>query len=597
MVIDANGAHNRPCVLYCHTMSEIDSIDHQISRLCAEFDAAQEEETKLTAIEQGLADVELRFWLTQSKNAAIFCVELDRLRAHLRAEPSSEGSTLLESGLSQLRTSRDPGAKSSLLRTVNEMRELRGKPRLERANTLVQAQRSLWREMQRRTNIPRRLSRHLATITDLLESAHDPEKCQRALPLLGREADALHRLFRLDASSVIWGSLRRLCLLAAQANNPLTLPHLKDYCRSLQGPSDEARSLFATWPVLVEISEQMQPLDPAHPLPGLMKTPLEEFQRDAVDEPSHFSDSQETLEGDTPPTPSEERPPLAATIQADHLGKPHSQIPVPSEVDSLSRATDNLAQHLSEGVLGQTPTLRAIEDLAQRVLGAYAERQEPVAHFTQALEHLCELVDLAASGVQISEAELKSLASELEGLVTRPQVLNQIDQTLDALSSLRKRLATRESGALDASLDPQELERLTSAVEHIEASQRETDAPNPSRLFGFLLRRGELHYAIEQKDGTEMKCTDGEDENPQTEGYPLHALEEFFPQSGTLPPPATRLLLAQNGARLAIACDAITGPVWLDLRSPSEKPQGLAYLDDGRSLCVLSVEILLADCR
>ena len=462
MVIDANGAHNRPCVLYCHTMSEIDSIDHQISRLCAEFDAAQEEETKLTAIEQGLADVELRFWLTQSKNAAIFCVELDRLRAHLRAEPSSEGSTLLESGLSQLRTSRDPGAKSSLLRTVNEMRELRGKPRLERANTLVQAQRSLWREMQRRTNIPRRLSRHLATITDLLESAHDPEKCQRALPLLGREADALYRLFRLDASSVIWGSLRRLCLLAAQANNPLTLPHLKDYCRSLQGPSDRANSLLAAWPALIEISEQMQPLDPAHPLPGLMKTPLEEFQRDVDDEPSHSSSSQETREADTTPAPSEERPPLAPTSWADPLTRPQSREPVASEVDSLSRATENLAQHLSEGVLGQTPTLRAIVDLAQRVLGAYAEHQQPVAHFTQALDQLCEFVDLAASGVQISEAELKSLASELEGLVTRPQVLNQIDQALDALSSLRKRLATRQGGALDASLDEQELEQLTS---------------------------------------------------------------------------------------------------------------------------------------
>ena len=597
MVIDANGAHNRPCVLYCHTMSEIDSIDHQISRLCAEFDAAQEEETKLTAIEQGLADVELRFWLTQSKNAAIFCVELDRLRAHLRAEPSSEGSTLLESGLSQLRTSRDPGAKSSLLRTVNEMRELRGKPRLERANTLVQAQRSLWREMQRRTNIPRRLSRHLATITDLLESAHDPEKCQRALPLLGREADALHRLFRLDASSVIWGSLRRLCLLAARANNPLTLPHLKDYCRSLQGPSDRANSLLAAWPALIEISEQMQPLDPAHPLPGLIKTPLEEFQRDVDDEPSHSSSSQETREADTTPAPSEQRPPLAPTSRADPLTRPQSREPVASEVDSLSRATENLAQHLSEGVLGQTPTLRAIVDLAQRVLGAYAEHQQPVAHFTQALDQLCEFVDLAASGVQISDAELESLASELKGLVARPQVLNQIDQALDALSSLRKRLATRQGRALDASLDEQELEQLARTAERIEESQRETDAPSASRLFGYLLRRGELHYAIEQKDGTQMKCTDGEDENPQTEGYPRHALEEFFPQSGTLPPPATQLLLAQNGARLAIACDAITGPVWLDLRSPSEKPQGLAYLDDGRSLCVLSVEILLADCR
>ena len=578
-------------------MSEIDSIDHQISRLCAEFDAAQDEETKLTAIEQGLADLELRFWLTQSKNAAIFCVELDRLRAHLRAEPSSEGSTLLESGLSQLRTSRDPGAKSSLLRTVNEMRELRGKPRLERANTLVQAQRSLWREMQRRTNIPRRLSRHLATITDLLESAHDPEKCQRALPLLGREADALHRLFRLDASSVIWGSLRRLCLLAAQATStPLSLPHLKDYCRSPQGSSDKDKnkSLFAAWPVLIEISAQIEPLDPAHPLPGLMKTPLEEFQRDAQDQRPYL---QETREADTTPAPLHERPPLVPRNQGDALTGPKSQEPVPSEVDSLSRATENLAQHLSEGVLDQTPTLRAIEDLAQRVLGAYAEREQPVAHFTQALEHLCELVDLAASGVQISEAELRSLASELEGLVARPQVMNQIDQALDALSSIRKRLATRQGRALDASLDEQELEQLTRTVERIEESQRETDAPSASRLFGYLLRRGELHYAIEQKDGTQMKCTDGEDENPKTEGYPLHALEEFFPQSGTLPPPATQLLLAQNGARLAIACDAITGPVWLDLRSPSEKPQGLAYLDDGRSLCVLSVEILLADCR
>ena len=134
-------------------------------------------------------------------------------------------------------------------------------------------------------------------------------------------------------------------------------------------------------------------------------------------------------------------------------------------------------------------------------------------------------------------------------------------------------------------------------VERIEESQRETDAPSASRLFGYLLRRGELHYAIEQKDGTQMKYIDDADESPQGEGYPLRALEELFPQSGNLPPPAAQLLLARSDARLAIACDAITGPVWLDLRSPSEKPQGLAYLDDGRNLCVLSVEILLADCR
>lgn len=565
-------------------MNATDAIDAAIDRLRHAFDEAREVQTKLGTIEQGLAELELRFWLAQSKDAAIFCIELDRLRAHQRAEPDAAGMVLLQRAITQLGVPSDARTRADLLQTVNQMRIARGKPAFRQANTLAQAEKSLWREMQRRTSISRRLQRHYATMSDLIASARAPDRVQRALPLLGREADALFRLFRFTPISVLWGSLRHLCQLAAAAEKPLQLTELKDYCQARHDTSEQAKSLTSAWSVLLKVSAQIASLQPSHPLPRLLQS------LDA------FAAEQAPQEEPSPPiaAPATEPSPKAAG-EIPHEVAPAT--PLPSEVESLSRATDNLTQHLREGVLQATPLLDTLESLATRVLEAFAKRQISAStHNTESIDHLCELVDLAASGVEVAASELESVASELESLVSSSQALLRIDDALSTLTALRQQLVKTLDKTSTSNLDAKELDQLVEKVERIKASQNASQAQLESRLFGYLLTRGELHYALRDHDDLRIETHDISGES-HPERSSFRDIAEFFPQSVELLSPCAGLAIELNGRHLRLGCDQASGPQWLELSAPFTEAYGFARLADGRSLCVLSAERLLSDCQ
>lgn len=565
-------------------MNANDSIDAALERLRHAFDEAGEVHTKLDCIEQGLAELELRLWLTQCKDGAIFCIEVDRLRAHQLAEPSAEGMVLLQRAIAQLDDARNPSARNSLVQTTNQMRILRGKPAFVQATTLAQAEKILWREMQRRTNISRRMRRHSATVTDLVDAVRDAESFQRALPLLGREADALLKLFRFNPVSVLWGSLTGLCQLATEANKPIELSGLKDYCQAQHDSSEDAKSLTRAQPALQQISAQIESLQPSHPLPRLLQSndavPVEQ---DSEEEPTPFVAGHATE-----PTfkPSGEVPQISASTTA-----------LPSEVDSLSRAANNLSEQMREGLLTATPMLGTLEALAKRVLEAFAQRQTPSAQCTESIDHLCELVDLAASGVEVAESEYQSVASKLESMVSDSRALQRIDDALKELGDVRARLAKTQNKSLESNLKSNEIDQLLETVERIKASQETSEAQQDRRLFGYLLKRDELYYALQDEEGLDV-VSHHLSEDLASHLRSLHRdLAELFPQSVELSPPRTGLAIDWNGKHLALACDQVQGPKWLELSAPFTQAHGFARLADGRSLCVLSAELLLSDCR
>lgn len=576
-------------------MSKLESIDHQIERLLDAFDGAQEETLKLSVVEHGLAHVEARLWLADIKEAAIFCVELERLRAHLASESSSDAFKLFSSNLKRLSELGTEGFSSKLLDAVNEMRSVRGAMRFERATTLAQAERTLWREMHRRTNIPRRLRRHISTVIDLLEASGDASKSQRALPLLGREAEALKTLFRFNPSNLVWGSLHSLCLLAHDAQSTISLATLRDYCERQSRPSDQAKSLVGAMPCLAEIAAQIERHDAEHPLPGLLKTPLNEMAAGVAASTEEVAEDSEEVAArvaDTAPVVMESGVPLARESSSSRM-----MDVLPVEAKNLSDAAENLSSQIAAGLLEETPLLKDMQTLAKRVLNRVQERGEDVGHHVGSLEHLCELMDLAASGVNLPESEFESLAADLEGYISGAKALNQIDDALTALKTLRDRIATRPGKRLETNLEEQEFEDLLARVTRIQDVEQENEEDSRTRFFGYLLTRGGLKYALPHREDMRIESVGASERDGQDKEREQYSIEEMFPQSQMLATPKQRLSFAEARRRLGLACDEIRGPDWIDLVRPLNTEYGFTRLADGESLCVLSPQLLLSHCR
>lgn len=548
-------------------MSKLESIDHQIERLLDAFDGAKEEVLKLAVVENGLALLETRLWLEDFKEAAIFCVELERLRVHLVSASNSDAFKLFSIHLKRLSELGTQGFSSTLLGAVNEMRVARGAMTFERATSLTQAERAHWREMHRRTNVPRRLRRHISTALDLLEAAEDAAKSDRALPLLGREADALKRLFRFNPSSLVWGSLHSLCVLAQGARRPISFVQLRAYCERLGGPSDQAKSLTAALPCLAEISAQIRTLDQDHLLPDLLE-----------------ADREEPVSGAEPSSEASVEP----------------QDVLPAEVRSLADAAENLSRQIVAGLLEETALVKDMQSLAMHVLDRAEQRSGDIVRYVESLEHLCELIDLAASGANLPESEFESLSADLKEYTSGAKTLKQIDEALIALKKLRDRVSERPGRGLDANLDEQEFEDLLARVSRIQEAEQEDWEETETRFLGYLLVRGGLNYAVRHREEMCIEPAGApatEQRERRDKSSPEYLIEDLFPQSGALKAPKERLCIVVGGTRITLACDEVRGPIWFDLLGPPKGAHGFARLADGISLCVLSPERLLLHCQ
>ncbi len=542
-------------------MSKPESIDHQIGRLLDAFDGAREESLKLAVVENGLALLEARLWLADLKEAAVFCVELERLRAHQVAEPSADAFNLFASNLRRLQELGQQQFNSELLAAVNEMRAVRGALRFERATSLAQAERVLWREMHRRVNVPRRLRRHMNTVIDLLRASEDSVKSARALPMLGREAEALKTLFRFNPSNLVWGSLHSLCTLAHRAQSPVSLPRLKEYCESLDAPSETAKSLFAALPCLEEIAAQIEQLEGEHPLQDLLDAPTEEIAPgDATVEEASFSES----------------------------------LDLPVEVKNLSEALENLSGQVAAGLLEETALTKDIQSLAERVLGKAGEEGKGVSTYAQVLEHLCELIDLAASGVKLPESEFESLAADLEEYVSGPKALRQIDDALMALNALRDHIARHPDKRPETDMEEQEFEDLLARMARIQGMESEGEEDSATRFLGYLIVRGGLNYAFRHREDMRVEPVRAALKNDAQDECDERLIDDLFPQSEALAAPKQRLTLSESGRRIGIACDEVRGPFPIDLLRAPKGDYGFARLADGVSLCLLSPELLLS---
>ena len=557
-------------------MSSLDTIDHQIERLLDAFDGAKEEVLKLAVIENGLALLETRLWVADFKEAAIFCVELERLRAYLVSEPSTDAFKLFSSNLKRLSELGTKEFSSALLGAINEMRSVRGAMSFERASTLMQAERTLWREMHRRTNIPRRLRRHMSTVIDLLDASQDSSKSERALPLLGREAEALKTLFRFNPSNLVWGSLHSLCELAHGAQSTVSLGILREYCESLDRPSDRAKSLQAALPCLGEIAAQIEQLDAEHPLLGLLKAAPGEIDPGLA--ASHEEVAEELAQSGTP--------------SARKTSSSESVDVLPVEARSLADAAENLSSQLAAGLLEESALLKDMQTLAARVLNRVEERGEDVGHHVGSIEHLCELIDLAASGVNLPESEFESLAADLEEYISGSKALKQIDDALTALQTLRDRIAKRPGKSPETNMEEQEFDDLLARVTRIQEVDHEDEEDSDTRFFGYLLIRGGLSYAVRHREDMRIESAGGSVKDRQDEECEERSLEDLFAQTGVLEAPKQRLIFVEAGRRVGLACDEVRGPIWIELLRPLNGDYGFTRLADGGNLCVLSPEML-----
>lgn len=545
-------------------MNEAGSIDHHIERLLDAFNGAREEALKLAVVENGLALLEARLWLADFREAAIFCVELERLRAHQVSEPSVEAFDLFARNLKRLQELGQPQFNSALLAAVNEMRAVRGALRFEKATSLMQAERVLWREMHRRFNLPRRLRRHMSTVIDLLQASEDSSRSERALPMLGREAEALKTLFRFNPSNLLWGSLHRLCTLAHRVQSPVSLPRLKEYCEGLDGPSETAKSLFAALPGLAEIAAQIDELEGAHALHSLLSAPVEEVA------------------------------PSAAATEEATISEP---LDMPVEVKSLAEALENLSAQVEADLLEETALIKDMRALAERVLGKAGEARKGLANRAQALEHLCELIDLAASGVSLPESEFETLAADLEECVSGPKALRQIDEALIALNALRERVARQPDKRPETDMEAQAFEDLLARVARIGEVEGEGEEDSATRFLGYLIVRGGLNYAFRHREDMRVepaRATAVKRADEQCDELPI---DNLFPQSEALGVPKQRLVFTQDGRRMGIACDEVRGPMRIDVLRPLKADYGFARHADGTSLCLLSPGILLSHCQ
>ncbi len=366
-------------------------LHRHIERLLDAFAGAREDHLKLAVVEQGLAQLELRFWLGNEHESAIFCAELERLREHQCKSPQADALQCFAHNLSILgaapgglpATPGASGANPNLLAAVNDMRVARGVSPLAQAGSLIEAERLLWQRICRRSNIPRQLKRHFATVSDLILAVRSPDTAPRALPLLAREAMALGKLFRLNAASVLWSSLHDLCAQAHQRQTSILASELEQYCQRQRPPFETARSMHEAWPALQEIAHTLQGFDAGHPLAHLMQA----------------ARAQKAV------------PPGGVRHQAVRELPALASVEVPTSCDTgtLADAIDNLEQQIRAGVLPETSVIGELRVLARQVLERARAAPGELAEQGDTLDRLCELIDLAASGVALASSELRAL--------------------------------------------------------------------------------------------------------------------------------------------------------------------------------------------
>ena len=533
-------------------MNQALSTDQQIERIGRAF--AEGGDSGLADALRQLPMLEATLWLLEYDAAAVFCVELQRLGAHARASAKTETLALFESGLQSLAKVGDPDFASVMGGLVTEMRAARGAAGLIEAGTLTDLEPAIWREMHRRGNPTKKFRRHVATLIDLIDAMRDPGKCEAGLKLLGREAGALCAMFRLNPSSLLWGSLVELARGAQGQIESLTLVELDRYCRSLGASPADAKTLVDARPAIVEVVEvsaKLAGLEQAQPLASLLAAKPEDL------------------------APKARKPTQALAKQVETL---------PIEIVSISEALSNLQAQIAAGVLEATPVSEQLASLARTVLDSDAGADERRAHYSRDFMQLAELVDLVASGVAPSEAEVSALTSRLEDYASVPEAVEQVDEALQTLQRLRAQLVSGTASGAKVDL---ELDTLASLTERLGGEARDTDDAS-MRVFGYVLTRGDLGYAMRHVDGM---CIE-----PASAASTAVAVDALFPQTEPLAPAAEVLTFEHEGRRLGLASDRVQGPLWIELESPMRSDQGFAMRIQGDGLCFISQALARSDC-
>ena len=525
-------------------MNRAESTDQQSEHILAAFAGGTSRD--LAATLHGLLVLETTFWLIERNDAAIFCVELQRLGAHHMAEKCVHSLALFESGLHRLPELGTAELKPDLIGLVNEMRALRGAPRFDEARTLLDIEAAMRHEMQRRGNVPKRLRRHLATVIDLVNAMQDHLKFEAALRLLVREAEALKGMVRFNASNLVWAWLLELTRIAPAHAERLELDELVRYCQALHRAPENARSHQAAAAALLEIAAELARLDSAHPLAPLLAADPETLAPKAPDPPPEADGS-------------------------------------PFEVRALTEALENLEDQVSAGVLEASPISQSLASLAQEVLSSHGQVDERLAHFSHEFMQLAEFIDLAASGVTPRAEEVDDLGNRLEAYVSAPDALSQVDEALIALQRFRAQLMSGNKSEDEAALA-----ELASLTERITRRAPE-ESGSRTRIRGFLLTRGALHYAVRQTE--EMRI------EPWTRQCSAPPIDVLFPQGEALGEPRQALAFECDGKRLGLACDRVQGPVWIEFEHPMDADFGFRMRIEGGGVCLIAPELVLSHCQ
>ncbi len=525
-------------------MSDVPSIDSQVEQILDPLAGGQD----LAVVIEKLMWLEASCLLVEHNEAAMFCVELQRYGAHQLDEPSEDGFRLFQSALHRLSKIGTDGFASGLLELVAELRAARGARNFDEAATLHDHERVIWREKVRRSNVLRQVRRRASTVVDLVSALRDAAKAESALALLCREAEALKRVFRFNPSSLVWTGLVELTRVARGYAQPIDCAELARYCQALTAASADARSLAPAQPALQEICAHIANLDGKNLLARLISAAPELIAPKALS-----------------PEPEPDRAPL--------------------EVRALKEALENLQDQIAAGVLEATQLSQDLIALAERVQNSHRQSSDidvndRLAWFSSEFMQLAEVIDLVASGGVPSDSDIEMLRARLQDYVRLPRSLRAVDEALCAMHQLRARLAAGVSVEIE-----EDLAALTTLAANI--GQDETDADEA--VFGYLLSRGDLDYAIRDLDDGHI-----EPWTPQSSALSIDAL---FPHTEPLGAPRQVLNILVNGNRVALACDRVQGPMRMRLSHRMSSDHGFAMRLEGRSLCVIRAKDLSSHCR
>ncbi|MCY4041971.1 MAG: hypothetical protein OXF72_12075, partial [Gammaproteobacteria bacterium] len=245
----------------------------------------------------------------------------------------------------------------------------------------------------------------------------------------------------------------------------------------------------------------------------------------------------------------------------------------------------NLQDQIAAGVLEATQLSQDLIALAERVQNSHRQSSDidvndRLAQFSAEFMQLAEVIDLVASGGVPSDADIEMLRARLQDYVRLPRSLRAVDEALCAMHQLRARLAAGVSVEIE-----EDLAALTTLAANI--GQDETDADEA--VFGYLLSRGDLDYAIRDLDDGHI-----EPWTPQSSALSIDAL---FPHTEPLGAPRQVLNILVNGNRVALACDHVQGPMRMRLSHRMSSDHGFAMRLEGRSLCVIRAKDLSSHCR